>query len=180
MKKTPPTGFLLPVILIMLHSCASSRVNSTAHSPASVNTNLTEARLVADKSGPPVLRNEISIHAVRHFRKFFPAVESEKWYPIVNGFMAKYKKDDVGVRVDYDKRGKWLYTIRYYTESKLPKDVRKMVRSTWYDYAISSVEEIERENQLIYILHIHEGEDWKMIQVCNGEMAEVHPPGSAE
>ena len=179
MTKTSLTGFLLPVILILLNSCASSRVNSNTHSQPLSATTVTEATLVADKQAQPVLRNEINIHAVRHFRKLCPTVEDEKWYPIINGYMARYKQADVKVRVDYDQRGRWLYTIRYYAENRLPKDVRKLVRSNWYDYAIATIEEIERENQLIYIVHIHEGNDWKMIQVCDGQVSEMNPPGSA-
>src|SRR5689334_15708909 len=173
MKKYTLAGMLMPAILIMLCSCAGSRVNSNTVS--SSGTDFKEAKIKKDSH--PVFRNEISIKAVRHFKKFFPNVQDEKWYVITNGYMVKYKDGDVNTRVDYDLQGKWTYTIRYLTEKKLPKDVRKLVRSTWYDYAISSIEEIEVERDYIYIVHIHEGDDWKMIRVADGEATEIYPPG---
>lgn len=181
MKKYTLAGILMPAILIMLHACAGSRVNSNT-TVFSSDTGFKEPSPVKD-SHPllrnPLLRNEISIKAVRHFKKFFPTIQDEKWYVITNGYMVKYKEGDVNTRVDYDLKGNWSYTIRYITESKLPKDVRKLVRSTWYDYAISSIEEIQVDHNFIYIVHIHEGDDWKMIRVADGEATEVFPPGKA-
>lgn len=176
MKKNTLAGILMPAILIMLHSCAGSRVNSNSTASSS-GAYFKETGHVKDSH--PLLRNEISIRAVRHFKKNFPAIQDEKWFVITNGYMVKYKDGDVSTRVDYDLQGNWSYTIRYLTESKLPKEVRKLVRSTWYDYAISSVEEIQVDRDCIYIVHIHEGDDWKMIKVADGEATEIYPPGRA-
>lgn len=109
----------------------------------------------------------------------FPAAQDERWYVIQNGYMAKYKDGDTNLRLDYDRHGNWLYTIRYINEKKLPREVRSLVRSTWYDHLISSAEEIQVGEQFIYILHIHEGDDWKLIRVADGEMSEIIPPGKA-
>ena len=174
MKKYTFTGMLMPAILIMLQACAGSRVNSSTSLSVS-GAGLREARNKKDSN--PILRNEISIKAVRHFKKYYPTIQDEKWYVITNGYMVKYKEGDVNTRVDYDPQGNWSYTIRYLTESKLPKDVRKLVRSTWYDYAIASIEEIQVDHNFIYIVHIHEGDDWKMIRVADGEATEILPPG---
>lgn len=175
MKHYTLSGILLPCILILLQACASSRVNSHPN-PVSPTAGVPDV-FPAAESGNAVYRNDIHIRAVRHFKKTYPGVEDERWYVIRNGFMAKYKIGDVGLRIDYDQYGRWLYSIRYYTEKKLPRDVRGLVKSTWYDYAISSVEEIDINKQLIYIVHIHEGADWKMIRVCDGEVSEILPPG---
>jgi hypothetical protein len=174
MNKNTLTGILMPIILIMLHACAGSRTNSSRN--ASV-TSTPEARV--EEANHPVFRNDINIRAVRHFSKFFPSAKEEKWYVIKNGYMAKYMDGDIRTRVDYDEKGNWLYLIRYYTEKKLPRDVRGLVKSTWYDYAISSIEELHCKEQVVYLIHIHEGDDWKIIRVQDGDMSEIIPPGKA-
>lgn len=176
MKQITLSGILLPCILILLQACASSRTNSQSN-PTGSPAGIPEILPTAAESGNTVYRNDIHIRAVRHFKKTYPGVEDERWYVIRNGFMAKYKAGDINLRIDYDQYGRWLYSIRYYTEKKLPRAVRHQVKSTWYDYAISSVEEIEINKQLIYVVHIHEGNDWKIIRVCDNEMSEILPPG---
>jgi len=178
MKKNIITSLLTPAILIMLNACAGSRVNSATQTPVH-QTGYTNVGNAMDSQ--PLLRSEINIRAVRHFMKTFPSVRDEKWFVITNGYMVKYKQEDsVSVRVDYDVKGNWSYTIRYYNEKKLPKDVRKLVRSTWYDYTISTIEELQIDTNFIYIVHIHDGDDWKMIRVADGEATEIFPPNKAE
>lgn len=174
MKQITLTGTLLPVILIMLQACASGKVSSSHHqtgSPPPIPDGTPAA------NGNQAYRNDIHIKAVRHFKYTFPEAKDERWYVIQNGFMAKYKAGDTNIRLDYDRFGNWLYTIRYITEKMVPREVRSLVRSTWLDYTISSVEEIQVGTQLIYILHIREGNDWKLIRVSEGEMSEIIPPG---
>lgn len=177
MKHNTLSGILLPVILILLQACTASKVNSSGHhasSPASLPD------VTSTATGDAVYRNDIHIRAVRHFKQTFPGAEDERWFVIKHGFMARYRTGDTNIRLDYDQHGKWLYTIRYINEKKLPREVRAQVRSTWYDYAISSVEEIQYGAlPLIYIVHIHEGNDWKLIRVSDGEMNEIIPAGKA-
>jgi hypothetical protein len=180
MKNNTFTGTLMPTILILLCACTASKVNNQS----SYNKNfvaVSSPDATPAETGNAVYRNDIHIKAVRHFRKSFPAVKDERWFIIQNGYMAKYKTGDTNIRIDYDQHGNWLYSIRYITEKDLPRIVRAQVKSTWYDYTISSVEQIEiGHHPLIYILHIHEGEEWKIIRVCDGEMSEMIPPGKGE
>ncbi len=179
MKHITLTGILLPAILILLQACAGGKLNNGNHH-AQAAAGPPDISPPAATTGNQVYRNDIHIKAVRHFKQTFPGAEDERWYVIQNGFMAKHKVNDTNIRLDYDRYGNWLYTIRYLNEKKIPKEVRAMVRSTWYDHAISSVEEIQYGNlPLIYILHIHEGNHWKIIRVSAGEMNEIIPPGRA-
>jgi len=176
MKHIPLNGMLLPFMFILLQACASGKINSSYSNKGSVpplNAEFTGTAL----PGESVYRNEINIRAVRHFKQMFPEAQDEQWYVIKHGFMAKYRKDDTNIRIDYSKQGNWLYTIRYINEKKLPREVRNLVRSTWFDYSISSAEEIQINHGYIYVIHIHEGNDWKIIRVADGEMDEIIPPG---
>lgn len=176
MKHTTLHGLLLPVMLILLQACCAGKVNSSYHSTSQASDLVPDKALTAS-IGPTVYRNNISIRAVRHFKDTYPKALDEQWYVIQRGFMAKFRVDGINVRSDYDQHGNWLYTIRYLYEKQLPREVRRIVRSNYLDYEISSAEEIQVNRDFIYLLHIHEGKDWKTIRVHNGEMSEVIPPG---
>lgn len=174
MKQITLTGILMPAILILLQACAGGKVNNGNYRDHSSGG---PPDMIPEATGNMVYRNEINTKAVRHFKKTYPGADNERWYTIQDGYMAKYRMDDTDIRLDYDRYGNWLYTIRYINEKKLPREVRTLVKSTWFDYAIASVEEIQFGEQFIYIVHIHEGEDWKLIRVMDGEMSELIPPG---
>jgi hypothetical protein len=73
-------------------------------------------------------------------------------------------------RVFYDKKGYWDATIKYYDEKKLPPDVRAIVKSTYYDYSITSVQEIQKGNKIVYLVHMQDATTLKSVKVCDGEM----------
>ena len=74
--------------------------------------------------------------------------------------------------VFYNNRGQRLYTIRNYDETKLPKDVRHVVKSTYYDYAITLVQEIEdAAGTITYLVHL-EGKTELINLRANYEMDE--------
>ena len=69
--------------------------------------------------------------------------------------------------------------MRTYTEKYLPFDVRHAVKSTYYDFNIFHVTEIESPNQpLIYFIYLRKAEDetsFKTIMYSADQMEEVEP-----
>ena len=120
-------------------------------------------------------RNNINMKAMRHFRQSYAGCSEEKWYTIKNGYMVKCVVDGNRTRVDYDHKGQWLCTISYYEEEKLPRTIRALVKSTWLDYSIVLVEQLDfaKQEAPVYVVHIQYKDDWKKIRVHNGEIDEM-------
>jgi hypothetical protein len=117
--------------------------------------------------------NHLSTKAARDFAERFPEVEG-KWFAAKNGFVVRFILDSIGCRAAYDTKGNWVYTIRTYDEWKLPKQVRHLVKGTYYDYTITQVEEIDRPNEhKVYLVHMYDATTWKNVQVRDGEMVLV-------
>ncbi|NJO24802.1 MAG: hypothetical protein HC867_01950 [Bacteroidia bacterium] len=112
----------------------------------------------------------VNLKALRDFTKTYKTVTNENWYIVQDGFIAKFKKNNIQNRVDYDKKGNWLTTFRYYGEDQLPREVRHLVKSTYYDYAITLVNEIKTGSKTIYIVHMADKTSWVNLRVCDGEM----------
>lgn len=90
-----------------------------------------------------------------------------------NGFLAEFVENNVEVRVVYNKKGGWVYTIRQYTEKELPVEIRKLVKQTYYDETIGLVKEVIQDGYTVYVIHIENEARWKTIRVRDGEMEVV-------
>jgi len=113
--------------------------------------------------------NNIHIRAVRDFLKRYKDVPDAEWVVIDEGFVVKYAGNGRRCRTVYNKNGLYLYTIRQYAEALMPRDVRAIVKSRYYDYIITLIEEIERPSTpIVYVVHIEDATTLKNVQVSEG------------
>ncbi|MGI8633818.1 MAG: hypothetical protein ACR2KZ_00295 [Segetibacter sp.] len=118
---------------------------------------------------------KINIKAVRDFKITYPDISNEKWEIIKDGYIASFVSNAVWKKNYYDKKGKWLYYINQYDETKLPMNVRASVKSVYYDYAITIVKEVDNkknDEEPIYFVHLKYNDAFKIIKVCNDELEE--------
>lgn len=128
---------------------------------------------VASNAGTPANRtllNEINAKAVRSFMKDYKDVHDAKWYKGDNWFAAYFIRDNIQVKVFYDKAGNYRYTMRSYGESILPKAVRHQVRSNLYDYNIFHVNEISTRGAIIYYIKLEGKTSWRDIKIVDSEI----------
>ena len=143
----------------------SSENQSTATAYQPINGN--------DKNETPVYLNKVNAKAVKDFKQTYKTVTNEKWYEMPDGIRATFTLNDIRYRLDYEKNGSWLHTIRYYDEKKLPAETRRLVASSYLDHTVTLVEEIEKPRDVItYIIHLEGKTNWVNIKVCNGEIEE--------
>ena len=114
----------------------------------------------------------LSTKAVKDFGKTFKGAGNATWVETNDGFMAKFAKEDVETKVFYDRRGRWIANIRSYQENKLPKEIRHIVKSRYYDYSIFLVQEVTAGDKTAYLVKIEDKDSFKTIRVVDGEMDE--------
>jgi len=115
----------------------------------------------------------INSKAVRGFSKEFKHASDEAWFVTDDGFVVKFKQDGVETRADYNKKGNWLHTIRTYDENKLQPDIRHLVKSSYYDYNILQVQEIEKPSDTFtYIVHLEGKTKLINLRISNEDMEE--------
>lgn len=119
-------------------------------------------------------RNTINIKAVRNFIKHFNKAKDVTWQKVQGRcYIAEFMSDSIQTRVVYNQNGSWNYTLRKYAENKMRKDVRAMVKSIFFDYSIMEINEIKLLRQTedtIYSILIKDGDNYKILQICNKEM----------
>src|SRR5436190_6151099 len=152
MKKILKTFMAAAVIAVVLtHSAKAQFVvaNSSGNNASGPSISVDEKKDKNTLSG-------IHHRAVEDFHKSFKGITNEQWSKLNDGYIARFTEDSMQIRVNYNRKGNWQYTIRYYGEKKLPLEVRSMVKSVYYDYTISRVAEIHMDDQPVYILYIQD------------------------
>lgn len=115
-----------------------------------------------------------AVKAAREFWKKHGEKKDEKWYKFPGGYLAEFMDGDIGTKVIFDRKGNWSYTMRQYTEKQLPKDIRTLVKSTYYDFSIGWVKEVTQFQSLVYVVHIENAPEWKDLAVRDGEIEVLH------
>jgi len=147
--------------VVALTGCAYSQ--QSGHSLASANVK-------ALKPQNQYL-NDINVRAMRDFVSRYGDVTDAIWHRSNENFIAVFYRDSIQHRVIYTNRGDLSYVMKYYEESRMPRPVRAQVKSTYYDYKIYVIQEIETpEHPTIYIVNLQGDTDWKKVRVCQGEM----------
>jgi len=116
----------------------------------------------------------INTRALKEFQKTFKQAIDVKWYTTVDGgYIASFATGEVKTSVAYDRKGFWDHTIRSYKEKQLPVDVRCLIKSTYYDYAIMGIKEVNFSKQVVYVVYLQDESHLKIIRVCDGETSEL-------
>jgi hypothetical protein len=96
--------------------------------------------------------------------------KNEAWYKLPKGYLATYEEEGVESRHVYDQKGNWMYSMMTYKEDHLPEDIRKEVKSNYYDYSIVWVKEVKEGEDNVYVVHVENTKEWKDLSVQNGEI----------
>lgn len=114
---------------------------------------------------------DINAKAIKDFQVRFKKVNNARWFSSSNGFVSFFVEDGHGNRAVYDKKGHWQFSLILYGENKLPPDIRTSIRSSFYDLAITQVEEIQTTDGIVYIVNLEGKSNIKVLKVtAEGEM----------
>ncbi len=111
------------------------------------------------------LGSNISLKAVRDFKSRFAAATDEKWFNVTGGYMTYFKLNGFSNRVFYDKKGRWQSSLTCSGEDGLPRDLRAIVKSTYFDFAITQVEDVETIENGVYLVYLEDKSSIKIIRI---------------
>lgn len=115
-----------------------------------------------------------AVKAAREFWKKYGAGRDESWYKLDGGYLAEFTQGTIRCKSVFDRRGNWLYSIKEYSEKELPKEVRNLVKSVYYDYSIGWVKEVSQNQSVVYVVHVSNTPEWKDLLVQDGQIEIQH------
>ena len=127
-----------------------------------------------ESENPAVGVGRVNPPVVRSFLKAYKDVSDEKWIEVTDGFVAMFTYNGRDYQVAYTKRGNLVHTIRSYNEDKMAPELRHLVKSTYYDYNINRVHEIEiPRDPITYVVQLEGKKELINLKVYEGEMEEI-------
>ena len=111
------------------------------------------------------LGSTISVKAIKDFKTRFAAATNERWFNVAGGYMTYFKLNGFSSRVFYDKKGRWQSSLTCASEDKLPRDLRTIVKSTYFDFAITQVEDVETVENGVYLVYLEDKTSIKIIRI---------------
>lgn len=171
MKKALFTCFTGLVLTWSITSSYSQNSNSNANAlsrPSIEGFISSSEEINALKDSVTVFLNEISTRAVRNFTREYKNIPDAKWFKYENGFAVYFTSDSIQKRIFYNKRGDRTCVIRDYCEDRLPREIRHLVKSTYYDFDIYLINEVTMNGITAYVVKIQDKTSMKEIKVVGG------------
>ena len=162
------------LIALVIVSAATLAGISGANAQIVSNSNSLEYQVNATETKNSMNELAISPRAIKDFMNTHKNVTGESWMKTKDGFSVRFNSDDVRTTIFYDKKGNWSGSIKIYGEEKLLREVRHVVKSTYYDYNIVYAQEIETTDSdgvPTYVVCVEDKTKIKMIRIRDGEMS---------
>ena len=163
------------LLILVVHLSGISATTATAQS----NLSATNDKLIAFKSSSQPGNSgtttsskptDVNDRALRNFKKNFSGVTDDVWAKTQDGYVVRFSSNGIQTQAFLTNRGHCQGCIRYYSEKELPADIRHLVRSSYYDFTITSVKEVSVNKQTAYLVTIEDKTSWKVLRIVDGEM----------
>ena len=115
----------------------------------------------------------VNLRVMRSFIKLFGEQSEQNWSMVGQNFLNRFHVDGLLTNALFAKNGQLIYTITYGTEKQLPAGTRRMVRSEYFDYSITSATEIMEDKRDIWVVQLQHASEVLSVRIENGEMEQV-------
>ena len=166
------------ILSIAMFLMIVSSKNSSAQNSGDVALNL-PGLVTALSSESEMNTREISVTAVnvrakRDFDRSYKKIPDVKWFNSENGSFASFISDGTHTKVVYDTKGRRAYAIVSYIEAKLDRNVRALVKSTYYDATIIGIHQFEFDHKTVYVIKMLDQQSTPLtLQVSDGQMEDI-------
>jgi|KBSSwiStaDraftv2_1062776.scaffolds.fasta_scaffold450944_2 hypothetical protein len=115
----------------------------------------------------------VSTKVDRAFASYFKNVTNLSWYEIKGKYLIKFKMEGRENKALFTRNGQLVYHITYGTESFLPAEVRRLIKSEYYDQKITRVLNVNQDQRNIWLVHMEDEKEFIIARVEDGELEET-------
>jgi hypothetical protein len=109
----------------------------------------------------------------KSFSGYFANAENPRWYTINKNYLVKYMIYDEQNRALFTKRGNLVYHISYGYEKSLPEDLRKQIKSSYYDFDITRAIKVSEAGREIWVVNLEDAKNLILVRLEDGGLEEV-------
>ena len=115
----------------------------------------------------------VNAQITKSFTADFKDAVGVKWYKLNKNYLATFITGDMNNSALYGKHGYLIYNIGYGQEKNLPKEVRGVIKSVYYDYKITSIIKVNQDAREVWIVNMQDDKKLIIARVEDGVMDEV-------
>ena len=116
----------------------------------------------------------ISDKMLNSFKQTFPDAEQVKWLESADRYTVNFKENGILTKIDYDKDGNFVSSLRYYTEKNLPINILCRLQKKYADKKVFGVTEMTTDAAVEYYIKLEDAENWITVKSnADGNMTVV-------
>jgi DNA-dependent RNA polymerase auxiliary subunit epsilon len=108
---------------------------------------------------------------VRDFKNNYKNATDVKWVQHEGGASVYFTHDGLKMRSTYSKKGTRIYTLKDYYEAQMPADLRRLVKSNYYDHNIEVVTEVSTAMKTFHIVKMENQKEYLTLKIVDGEIS---------
>ena len=102
----------------------------------------------------------ISEKILNSFKQTFPDAQQVKWLEQADRYTVNFKENGILTKIDYDKNGNFISSLRYYTEKNLPINIICRLQKKYADKKVFGVTEMTSESTVEYYIKLEDDQNW--------------------
>jgi hypothetical protein len=110
----------------------------------------------------------ISENLLQIFKQTFPDALEVVWKEQSDRCTVNFRQGDIHFKVEYDKDGNFLGSLRYYTGKNLPVSILCRFQKIFSGKTIHEVTELDTGSLLEYYIKMEDNHDWMTVRVSIG------------
>jgi hypothetical protein len=100
----------------------------------------------------------------------FKGAAASEWTAFNKNFIVNFNLDNQKNKAEFTYDGRLLYLIVYGHEKEMPADLRNIVKSSYFDYAINSTVKIKFEGRIFWIINLEDANQFIVLRVEDDDM----------
>lgn len=108
---------------------------------------------------------EVNEKVLRSFKETFSAAEEVKWEEYKTYYTVSFVHSGIRSKVNYDKDGKMLGSIRYYAPQMLPLNVYNRLKMEYSRKELYGVTEVTFGTDVTYFVKMQDAKNWITVRI---------------
>jgi hypothetical protein len=107
---------------------------------------------------------EINEKLLQTFKQTFPDAEQVKWLEATDKYTVNFTDNGILTKVDYDKDGNFISSVRYYYEKNLPVNIICRLQKKYSNKKVFGVTEMTTESNVEYYIKLEDETSWMTVK----------------
>ena len=117
---------------------------------------------------------EVNEKVLKSFNETFASAEEVKWEEYKTYYTVSFINSGIRSKVNYDKDGHMLGSIRYYAPQLLPLNIYNMLKIEHPKKELYGVTEVTFGTEVTYFVKMHNAKNWFTIKIDASGNSTVH------